>query len=137
MPGWWIEGITTHTETTFAEGGRGDSLPFALSYQVPLQEDSMWSLAQGAYNGPFTPSGRIYVTGYLMVDYLINTYGVDAFNTINRKFAAFPFFGLSPAFRKVTGHSTKEMFTFALDERKQSLAPVTGDILSKRGQGNS
>lgn len=137
MPGWWIEGITTHTETTFAEGGRGDSLPFALSYQVPLQEDSMWSLAQGAYNGPFTPSGRIYVTGYLMVDYLINTYGVDAFNTINRKFAAFPFFGLSPAFRKVTGHSTKEMFTFALDERKQSLAPVAGDILSKRGQGNS
>ncbi len=137
MPGWWIEGITTHTETTFAEGGRGDSLPFALSYQVPLEEGSMWSLSQGAYNGPFAPSGRIYVTGYLMVDYLIDTYGVDAFNTINRKFAAFPFFGLSPAFRKVTGYSAKELFTFALDERKKPLATVEGEMLSVRGQGNS
>ncbi|WP_320121401.1 hypothetical protein [uncultured Sphaerochaeta sp.] len=137
MPGWWIEGITTHTETAFAEGGRGDSLPFALSYQVPLQEGAMWSLAQGAYNGPFAPSGRIYVTGYLMVDYLIKTYGVDAFNTINRKFAAFPFLGLSPAFRKVTGYSAKELFTFALEERSNPYEAIEGEIISIRDKGNS
>ena len=137
MPGWWIEGITTHTETAFAEGGRGDSLPFELSYQVPLQEGAMWSLAQGAYNGPFAPSGRIYVTGYLMVDYLIKTYGVDAFNTINRKFAAFPFLGLSPAFRKVTGYSAKELFTFALEERSNPYEAIEGEIISIRDKGNS
>nr|WP_319474511.1 hypothetical protein [uncultured Sphaerochaeta sp.] len=137
MPGWWIEGITTHTETEFAEGGRGDSLPFALSYQVPLQEGAMWSLAQGAYNGPFAPSGRIYVTGYLMVDYLIDTYGVEAFNTINRKFAAFPFLGLSPAFRKVTGYSAKELFTFALEERSNPYEAIEGEIISIRDKGNS
>lgn len=137
MPGWWIEGITTHTETAFAEGGRGDSLPFALSYQVPLQEEAMWSLAQGAYNGPFAPSGRIYVTGYLMVDYLIKTYGVEAFNTINEKFAAFPFLGLSPAFRKVTGYSAKELFTFALEERGKPYEAIEGEMVSIRGQGNS
>ncbi|MGE4454374.1 MAG: TolB family protein [Sphaerochaeta sp.] len=137
MPGWWIEGITTHTETKFAEGGRGDSLSFALTYQVPVTEDSIWSLAQGAYNGPFAPSGRIYVTGYLMVDYLIKTYGVEAFNTINKKFAAFPFFGLSPAFRKVTGYSAKEIFTFALEEHASSEDPVQGTMISRKGQGNS
>ena len=137
MPGWWIEGITTHTETAFAEGGRGDSLPFELSYQVPLQEGAMWSLAQGAYNGPFAPSGRIYVTGYLMVDYLIKTYGVDAFNTINERFAAFPFLGLSPAFRKVTGYSAKELFTFALEERSNPYEAIEGEIISIRDKGNS
>ena len=71
MPGWWIEGITTYAETAFVEhGGRGDSLKFARIYQASLAQDSLWSLSQGAYNGPFNPSNRIYVTGYLMVDYL-------------------------------------------------------------------
>jgi len=117
MPGWWIEGITTYAETAFAaNGGRGDSLPFARIYQASLAEDSMWSLSQGAYNGPFNPSNRIYVTGYLMIDYLIRHYGPSSFADINRRFAALPFFGLSPAYKKVTGHSANEVFSLSLHE---------------------
>lgn len=40
MPGWWIEGLTTYTESTRSEGGRGDSPLFALTYRAPLYEDA-------------------------------------------------------------------------------------------------
>lgn len=130
MPGWWIEGITTYAETAFVEhGGRGDSLKFARIYQASLAQDSLWSLSQGAYNGPFNPSNRIYVTGYLMVDYLTRQYGSSAYAAINRRFAAFPFFGLSPAFKKVTGHSANELFSLALQEAQaieRSSEPLFG-----------
>ncbi len=136
MPGWWIEGITTYAETAFVQnGGRGDSRSFARLYQASLSENTMWSLSQGSYNGPFNPSSRIYVTGYLMIDYLIRHYGPDAFSAINRHFAAFPFFGLSPAFRKVTGFSAKEIFTFALNEVK-TTEKSSHNLFGKSIQGD-
>ncbi|MEA4865075.1 MAG: hypothetical protein VB088_06700 [Sphaerochaeta sp.] len=136
MPGWWIEGITTYAETAFVEhGGRGDSLPFARIYQASLAQDSMWSLSQGAYNGPFNPSNRIYVTGYLMVDYLVRKYGSSAYADINRRFAAFPFFGLSPAFKKVTGHSANELFTLALQEA-QAIEQSSEHLFGEPMQGD-
>ncbi len=136
MPGWWIEGITTYAETAFVEhGGRGDSLPFARIYQASLAQDSMWSLSQGAYNGPFNPSSRIYVTGYLMVDYLVRQYGSSAYADINRRFAAFPFFGLSPAFKKVIGHSANELFTLALQEA-QAIEQSSEHLFGEPMQGD-
>jgi len=137
MPGWWIEGITTYAETEFADGGRGDDASFALTYQRSLEEGNMWSLSQGAYNGPFTPSSRIYITGYLMVDYLIRNYGIESFLAINRKFAAFPFFGLSPAFKRVTGYSAKQIFTFALEEKQRENGKLVGTPVGTRTEGNS
>ena len=136
MPGWWIEGVTTYAETAFvSSGGRGDSLPFARIYQTSLAQDSMWSLTQGAYNGPFNPSDRIYVTGYVMIDYLSRHYGLSAFAEINRRFAALPFFGLTPAFKKVTGHSAKEIFSFALQEREKVSLSLDG-LIAKPIQGD-
>ena len=67
MPGWWIEGITTYTESMDGEGGRGNSLEFSLLTQKPIDEESMWSLAKGAYSGVYPPSSRIYATGYILV----------------------------------------------------------------------
>ncbi|HKL60026.1 MAG TPA: hypothetical protein VJ863_09010, partial [Sphaerochaeta sp.] len=64
MPLWWIEGITTYTESEYAQGGRGDSPLFSLTWQSPMLEESLWSLSQGRYNSAFPPSGRIYSTGY-------------------------------------------------------------------------
>lgn len=117
MEGWWVEGITTYAETAFAEGGRGDSSLFALTYEAPLQEDAMWSLSQGRYQSAFPPSGRIYTTGYLMVDYLMQTYGEDIFSKVNASFAWFPFLGVSHALEQETGFSGKELFSFALEEK--------------------
>ncbi len=128
MGGWWIEGVTTYSETAFTEhGGRGDSPTFAHRYLAPLGEGRMWSLAQGSYTSPFAPADRPYLTGFLMVDYLARHWGPESFALINRKFAAFPFFGLSPAIKRVTGHSAKEIFSFALEEKRADAVSI-GDL---------
>ncbi|MGE4584435.1 MAG: hypothetical protein AB7C91_07295 [Sphaerochaeta sp.] len=138
MPGWWVEGISTYAESTFSAGGRGDSLPFGLTYQVPIAQDRMWSLGQGAYASALTPANRIYSTGYLLVDYLIETYQSHAFSEINRRFAAFPFFGMNPAFRKVTSHSATELFALAV-QHNQTLAkePENSTYFTLPQQGNT
>lgn len=120
MGGWWVEGVTTYSETAFAEhGGRGDSASFAHRYLAALGEGRMWSLAQGSYASSYRPADRTYITGFLMVDYISRHFGESSFALINRKFAAFPFFGLSPAIKRVTGHSSKEIFDLALEEKRK------------------
>lgn len=138
MPYWWIEGITTYAETAYAQGGRGDAERFALTYQVPIAENDMWSLAQGAYDSGNTPLGRYYKTGYVMLDYLLKTYGEGSFSTINADFAAFPLFGISPAIRRETGHSAKEIFQAAIDEQRAAFTfiPDTGVQLSPSREGS-
>lgn len=122
VPGWWIEGITTYAESTYAEGGRGDSRRFALTYEAPIGERTMWSLAKGAYGSAFPPSGRIYTTGYLMVDHLIDTYGEDTFAEINRRFAAWPFFGMDRPFKKTIGKSAKDVYAEAVGRIAAALS---------------
>ena len=122
MPGWWAEGITTYTESQLLPGGRGNSPTFAFTYEAPLLEDSMWSLSQGSYNSLNPPSGRIYTTGFLMVDHLMETYGEQAFAEINRRYALWPFFGLSSAYTSVTGSTPKELFHEAIREHAEGLA---------------
>lgn len=124
MPGWWIEGITTYMESTRAEGGRGDSPTFKLTYEAPLVEQSMWSISQGAYPSNFPPRGRVYSTGYLMIDHLARIYGEEAFSEINRRFSNWPFFGISPAVKRVTGRTSAELFADALQEVRHSLPSV-------------
>ena len=121
MPLWWIEGITTYTESEYAQGGRGDSPLFALTWQSPMLENSLWTLSQGRYNSSFPPSGRIYSTGYLMVDYLTRHYGKDSFARVNTTFTWFPFFGLNGALKKETGFSSKALFALAIDEQEALL----------------
>ncbi len=137
MPGWWVEGVATWTETSFLEyGGRGDSPAFAQNWQAPLAEGRMWSLGQGAYPSAFAPSSRVYATGYLMIDYLIKGWGRESFDAVNHKFAAFPFFGISPAIKKVTGHSAKELFSLALSAQEQSSRGVQGTFIHPLAEGS-
>lgn len=121
MPLWWIEGITTYTESEYAQGGRGDSPLFALTWQSPMLEDSLWSLSQGRYSSSFPPSGRIYSTGYLMVDYLTRHYGKESFTRVNTSFSWFPFYGLNKGLKQETGYTSKALFTLAIEEQKALL----------------
>lgn len=138
MPLWWVEGITTYTESTYAQGGRGDSALFALTWQSPMLESSLWSLSQGRYNSAFPPSGRIYSTGYLMVDYLMRHYGEESFARVNKTFAWFPFFGLNRALKKETGFSSKALFALAIEEQQALLpqGPSLGLQFSPQGLGD-
>lgn len=121
MPGWWVEGITTYTESTMAEGGRGDAPRFALTYEAPIAEGSMWPLSKGVYGSQFPPSGRIYSTGYLMVDHMMRTYGEDSFANINRSFAAWPFFGICGPVKRTIGKSSQELYREAVDAVSETL----------------
>ncbi|HKL57472.1 MAG TPA: hypothetical protein VJ854_03660, partial [Sphaerochaeta sp.] len=104
-----------------AQGGRGDSPLFSLTWQSPMLEESLWSLSQGRYNSAFPPSGRIYSTGYLMVDYLTRHYGKESFARVNTAFTWFPFFGLNGALKKETGFSSKALFALAIEEQRTDL----------------
>lgn len=138
MPLWWVEGITTYAESEYAKGGRGDSPLFALSWQSPMLEDSLWTLSQGRYNSSYPPSGRIYSTGYLMVDYLTRHYGKESFARVNSTFAWFPFFGLNGALKKETGFSSKELFDLAVEEQRKELPqyPSPGVLFSPDSLGD-
>lgn len=124
MPGWWVEGISTYAESAFASGGRGDEALFTLSWSSPMVEDSLWTLSQGRYNSAFPPNGRIYTTGYLMVDYLVRHYGRESFARANATYAWFPFLGLNGALRKETGLSPKALFSLAVAERKAEIPAI-------------
>ena len=121
MPGWWVEGITTYAESTYAAGGRGDAPRFSLTYDAPIAQGNMWSLAKGAYGSQFPPSGRIYSTGFLMVEHLMRTYGDHTFSQINRSFAAWPFFGMSGPFERTVGKHANEVFLEAIQARSEKL----------------
>jgi len=129
LPGWMIEGPTTNLETLFTSGGRGRNPFFEASYKAPTMEGRLFSLAQAGYSSAFPPSGRIYVAGYVLVDYLLRTFGEDAFTRIMGEYLRFPFFGPWRAIRTVTGKSARDIYDAmraALEERYRGAAGVPG-----------
>ncbi len=140
MPGWWYEGITTYTESTYAPGGRGSEARFEQTWKAPMLEDSMWSYGQSAYPGPFPPAGRIYSAGYLFTEYLIDRFGEDIFRKANSEYARFPFLGISSALRRVTGTSGRDLYREMVSERKgfyqDSTFEQSGTQISPEGYGN-
>jgi hypothetical protein len=110
LPGWMIEGPSTYAETAFTSGGRGRSPLFEMYSKAPVEQGKLFSLEQAAYGSAFPPPGRIYVGGYLLVDFLETTYGEDAFRRIMDQYLGFPFFGPWSAIQKVTGKSASAVF---------------------------
>ena len=140
MPGWWVEGITTYAESTYSEGGRGDAPFFELAYKAPILEDAMWNLAQGSYQSSFPPSGRIYVTGYIFVEYLMSRFGEEIFARINRTFANLPFLGLNRAIRVETGFDAHELYADMLAQRgsgfQEHLPAMQGELFAPDSLGD-
>ncbi len=140
MPGWWIEGIATYGETVFADGGRGEDPRFSMFWRAPLLEDRMWSFSQSAYQSAYPPSGRIYVSGYIMIDYLIERFGPDVFSDINSRFVRFPFFGMSYSIGRTVGVSGRQLFADMVESLKveafSDLPEEQGEPFSPERTGN-
>jgi hypothetical protein len=111
LPGWMIEGVTTNSETIFSEGGRGRNPFFEIYYKAPLLEDHFFTLQQAEYSSVFPPSGRQYVAGYILIDFLMNKFGRDVFKRIDDEYEKWPLFGPWQAIKKVTGFSVDKLFT--------------------------
>jgi hypothetical protein len=110
MPGWLAEGITTNTETIFTDGGRGRNPFFEIYSKAAAVEGKMFDWMQATFASPFQPRNRIYLAGYLMVDYIIRHYGPEAYLSIFRRYAMFPFFGPYLQTKSVTGYRVGQLF---------------------------
>lgn len=116
-PGWIIEGVTTTAETLFTDGGRGRCTYFLGEMLSFTEDDGLWNLSAAGTHSPFAPpQGRIYLSGYHMVDYLNTTYGPDAFGRLSRYQAMHPL-GLSgEALEHVTGVPSSTFYQGFLDD---------------------
>ena len=121
MPGWWIEGLATWAESHLCSGGRGSFPLFALGYEAPIAQKKMWSLAQGSYASYAVPTNRVYLSGYLMVKELMETYGSQTFSQINSTFTWWPFFGMGVPFSRHTGQSASSLFASTIAKEKEKL----------------
>ena len=122
LPGWMIEGPSTNLETRFTDGGRGRNPLFEMYWKAPVEEGKLFSLEQGAYGSAFPPPGRIYVSGYILVDSLLTTYGEDTFRRIMEEYLGFPFFGPWAAISKVTGKNASQIFADLKKHLEQKYA---------------
>ena len=103
MPGWYVEALTTYNETRFTEGGRGRNPFFEMLIKAPVLEGKLWSADQAAYQSAYPPRGRIYVSGYVLADYLTRTYGPGTYRSVHREFVRRPAGGVARAVERVTG----------------------------------
>jgi len=140
LPGWMIEGPSTNLETRFTEGGRGRNPFFEMYSKAPVEEGKLFSLEQGAYGSAFPPPDRIYVAGYMLVDSLLDTYGVDSFRRIMEEYLGFPFFGPWRAIQKVTGRSASQVFDdlkqYLAEKYRPSLSVASGERITPKEPGN-
>ena len=150
MPGWMTEGIAVYLETALTEGGRGRNPFFEIYYKAPIIEDRFFSLQKASYNSDYPPRGRIYVAGYLLIEYIMRSFGESVFSEIHDRYARFPFFGPRYAIEAVTGETVQHIFNHMKEELEEQyrddaaveagerITPsVTGDyhfpIPTKRG----
>ena len=122
MPLWWIEGIAVYAESRLTAGGRGDSAQFELSYKAPILQEQMWHRHQLRYASVYSPPDRAYIGGYLMVAYLIDTYGSEIFADVNRWFIRFPSFGIGFAICMATGQSYSRLYSAMVEHYEASWA---------------
>ncbi|SIQ15651.1 hypothetical protein SAMN05920897_104161 [Alkalispirochaeta americana] len=140
-PGWAIEGVTVYGESALAPGGRGDNPFFKMQALAPILEDRMYTYDQAAFNHPaYAPRGRIYTAGYLMVDYLMETYGDDIFVRLNRSFQRAPFLGMRRAIRRTTGVKAPDLYQSMVDDLRNRYDHrrdlPRGEELSPAGPGH-
>jgi len=129
MPGWYVEGIAVYLETRFTSGGRGREPVFETRYKAPVLEGEMWSLRQAAYGSYSAPRDRIYVAGYLLVEYLVRHYGDDVFARIHSEYVRSPFHTLDGAIRRVTGIRTQlhhKRMIWELEEKYAHAGELSG-----------
>ncbi|MBU8914094.1 MAG: hypothetical protein KOO61_08740, partial [Spirochaetales bacterium] len=132
MPNWASEGLAIHAETAFTGAGRGRSPVFEMQYVAALLADEFWSFDQAFYGSDFAPRSRVYVGGYVMVDYIIRTYGLDRFMDLSREYLRHPLLGIRRAIRRVLGVDVDVFYDAMLadlDQQYGSRAALSGGEL--------
>ncbi len=129
-PGWLLEGVTVTNESYYSSGGRGTNPFFRMKYEAFLNEGGLWSYKKSKFGSAYAPQDRIYVAGYLYVDYLREIYGEEVMARIHEAFARAPILGIPRAVRKVTGVKARELHARMAAHLQEEYAPAS----SRRGR---
>jgi Tol biopolymer transport system component len=127
LPTWFLEGIATHTETLFTDGGRGRNPFFELEYRAFVLSHRFFPLSQAAYSSYFPPADRDWIGGYLFFRYLIDHFGKDIYIRIHDEYVKFPLLGPWKAIERATGRPAEAMYrdmVSELEARYGSQPPV-------------
>ena len=114
-----MEGIATVTETLYTDGGRGRNPFFELEPRALALENSFFSLERVPYGSSFPPFDRVWLGGYLFVQFLLDRYGPDVMRKVHKAYAAAPFRGPWAAVRRVTGHDASQLFREMVQELQE------------------
>lgn len=126
LPGWAVEGIAVNTETLLSNGGRGRNPYFELYYRDLILERRMFGLGQAGYDAYGRPEGRVYIAGYIIIDYIITHFGEGAFYRIHDDYVRFPFAGLGPSVKRVTGMSISSIYASLIAELRNRYTEAAG-----------
>ena len=139
MPHWMAEGLAVHAETAFTDGGRGDSPVFEMQYVAALLADEFWSFDQALYGSDFAPRSRVYVGGYVMVDYIVRTWGMDRFMSLSREYLQHPLLGIRRAIRRALDVDADQFYDAMLADLETRYGAraqaIGGDIVSPDDAG--
>lgn len=124
QPGWIIEGVTTYMETRLSSGGRGRNPYFEMLYRAQILDGQIPSLKQAAYNPYVQPYGRIYVQGYMMINYLFHRYGDDVMARFYRQMGINPFAPYK-AIEEVTGSHAEALYREMIQFYSQKYSSLT------------
>jgi hypothetical protein len=83
---------------------------FELQYVAALLADDFWTFDQTFYGSDFAPRSRVYVGGYVLVDYLLRTYGMDAVLALSRECLRYPIRGIRRAIRVTLGTDADTLY---------------------------
>ncbi len=103
VPTWFLEGIATHSETLFTDGGRGRNPFFEMEYRAFALSHRFFPLSKAAYSSYFPPADRDWIGGYLFFRYLFDHYGSDIYIRIHDEYVKFPLLGPWKAIERATG----------------------------------
>ena len=135
MPNWYWEGDAVDIETRVGDFGRGRIPKFNLTTRT-----NKLSGVKLKYNRQILGSFKYktpneYETGYLMVKYLKDNYGIDAFNKMVKKahqqsFLPLPFYR---AMKKTTGLNYKNLYFKSISSLptktiKKTVSPINNEI---------
>ena len=116
LPTWFLEGIATHSETAFTDGGRGRNPFFEMEPRAFALERRFFPLRKAAYSSFFPPSDRDWIGGYLFFRYLLSRYGNSIYRQIYDGYVKFPFLGPGRAIERATGQSANALYAEMVSE---------------------
>jgi hypothetical protein len=138
MPLWYWEGDAVDVETRNSTFGRGRIPYFNLISRNNLMGGKKIKLNTQLLGSFKTKTPNIYESGYLMVKYLKDTFGIETFNEIVNKAQSQSMLPLSfsRALKKETNLNFKSLYLKSLNTLTVASTKTTNEPINKRKKNN-